>query len=243
MILFIKSINLINTTNTQNILDIPLYIAPLNSFDSIYNCGKFAIIGAIILLPFYYLKTIKYNICAILGIILALNHFSIYDRLLISIDNVTPLTWSITFLNVVVIAIILFINTINKKLRIITTSMGGAYVAGYILYLVLFPQNQYMAFVYIIGFNIFYIIMYFISKKIRKFIMFSTMAGWNFYCCGNILTNCLLISYLYSSKPELKQKGILILLAFMITTLLMYIILRLFFYHKNKKTKVVYKSK
>lgn len=221
----------------SKLLPPPAYMFNENKWESAKNLVVFGITSIVVFIPFHWLKNIKYNIVAVCGLIMALNHFNVYNHIINGIHFMTPDTWGSMFINTLVFLIISFLNMFYKSIRIITSSLGGGYIAGYVTCLFLNMTEKLTVACFMGGYVLFYAAMYFLLKKARKFMLFSSLAGWNLYSCANILFNCKFILQMYTQETKTWTQGSLILAAFLGTSLLIYSIMRLIFYKKNTKKK------
>ncbi|ORD94915.1 hypothetical protein ECANGB1_1913 [Enterospora canceri] len=215
----------------------PIYMHPETLFKQTKNALDFAITGSIILYPTFYLKNIKYNAVAISGIIMGLNHFGMYDTLVHRLDSVTPASWSPYFISAMIILVVTVMNMFYRRVKVLTSSLGGAYANGITLYLLLDLETKESAMGTMLGFTVLYVVLYYVARRIRKFILFGTMAGWLFYSLANVLTGGKLIGYFYQGDQESKKIGAVYLIGILSTTFMCYTVLRVLFRKKKSGKK------
>ena len=235
--IFIAASYSVIDSDNSSMLSIPAYISVDTTFLKIKNLISFTAIAVITLIPFQWLKNIKYNMVAVSGLLMAMNHFNLYDRIVEGIDFLTPVTWSQFFINLIIFLIITFFNMLYKGFRIFTTSFGGGYVAGYITGLMIDTKSKFFMGIIMLSYSFLYIALYFTVKKFRKFMLFGILSGWLIYSSINIITHCKYINFIYSSNKNIQYKGKIILLGCLTTILVIYAFLRIFFYRKNQKKK------
>ncbi|OQS54076.1 hypothetical protein EHP00_1796 [Ecytonucleospora hepatopenaei] len=221
----------------ENILEIPLYMAETSNMAKIKNAIFLGVTATVIFIPFNWLKNVKYNMVAVCGLIMALNHFGVYSKIIESMNSFTPENWGVLFLNTIVFVTISLLNMFFKIIRIITSSCGGAYVLGYVTCLCLNMLNKITVACFMGGFVVMYAIMYFLLKKSRKFLLFSTLAGWNIYAILNIFTNCSFILKIYSDNKKDRLNGILVMAGVILSSIIVYGIIRLIFRKKKQNKK------
>lgn len=220
---------------TNRELHPPIYLDPAMTGRKVFNFIQFLIYGIVVLIPFARLKNIKFNVVATTSLLMALNHFDLWNVFIETGDAYTPITWGPMFLSGLVIGILVVLNMLFKPCRVISSSMGGGYTMGYILWLFLNFNQKLYAGLFMLGATLLYVGMYFVLKETRKFILFSLHSGWLFYCCINICAKGQMLDWMYSTDKQLFKKGALTLFGVLSATLVIFSILRLVFYRKQKK--------
>ncbi|KAL6122487.1 hypothetical protein NUSPORA_00476 [Nucleospora cyclopteri] len=226
-----------DNSSSGTFLKQPHYLYPSTIPETTFTVIKFLSVGSFILYPNIYLENLKFNLVAIFGLILAIDHFGIVSKLISSLNQSTVTSVTSNFIFYSLILVLVILNLGSKHIRVMTSSLGGGYVGGYIVGLLLSFTSKIEFFVLIIGFFAIYLALHFLAKNLRKGLLYSTFSGWSFFCCADIVCSNQLINSLYSKNEYDHRQGSLVLIGILSTCMVLFIILRLKKYIKDRSKK------